>query len=155
MKPSLPEIRIASPCHARWDDMEGDERVRFCGQCQKNVYDLSVLTAEAAAALVREKEGRLCAQFYRRADGMILHAEDCPAGLAARQWRRVKHFAGAALSVILLMLGVGRASASEASGNTKKPPVSATDQPQTVRGEICVVPTPSPTPTPKPTPNKE
>src|SRR5688572_20020017 len=36
----LTQIRVASPCRARWDEMEGDERVRFCGHCQKNVYHL-------------------------------------------------------------------------------------------------------------------
>ncbi len=35
----LENVRIASPCSASWDDMVGDERVRFCGQCTKNVYN--------------------------------------------------------------------------------------------------------------------
>lgn len=153
MNDLLGKIRIASPCHARWEDMTGDERVRFCGQCKKHVYDLSVLTAEAAAALVRSKEGRMCAQFYQRADGTILHAEDCPVGVAARQWRKVKHFAGAAASVVLLMFGVNRAAAGETSGSGKKPGSSLSDQPQMVRGKIRVIdPTPTPSPTPKPTP---
>src|SRR3954452_5823731 len=39
--PLLESIRIASPCKANWDDMVGDERARFCGQCAKNVYNLS------------------------------------------------------------------------------------------------------------------
>ncbi len=152
MNDLLGRIRIASPCHSRWEDMDGDERVRFCGQCQKHVYDLSVLTADAAAALVRAKEGNLCAQFYQRADGTILHAEDCPVGLAARQWRKVKHFAGAALSLVLLMLGVNRASAGEPSGGGKKPPAVVPERPQMTRGMVCVIPTPTPAPTPKPTP---
>lgn len=153
MNDLLGKIRIASPCHSRWEDMTGDERVRFCGQCQKHVYDLSVLTSEAAAALVHSKEGRMCAQFYQRADGTILHAEDCPVGLAARQWRKVKNFAGAVVSMVLLMFGVNRAAAGETSGNGKKPGSSLSDQPQMVRGKICVVdPTPTPSPTPKPTP---
>src|SRR5262249_51172384 len=53
----LEEIRIATPCSADWDDMQGDERVRFCGKCEKNVYNLSMMTREAGEALGREKEG--------------------------------------------------------------------------------------------------
>ena len=84
----LLNIRIATPCHARWDQMEGDARARFCGQCRKHVYNLSAMTTTAAAELVREKEGKLCVRFYQRADGTMLHGDECPVGLAARQWRR-------------------------------------------------------------------
>src|SRR5262245_30602687 len=37
----LARLRIASPCSADWDEMTGDDRVRFCGRCRKNVYNLS------------------------------------------------------------------------------------------------------------------
>ena len=150
MKELLGTILVATPCPANWNEMSGDERVRFCSQCQKHVYNLSILTAEAAAALIREKEGRLCGQFYRRADGTILHAEDCSVGLAARQWRRVKHFAGAAVSLVLLLLGVQRAPAGEPSG--KPSPGAGGEALEVVKGKICVDPPPTPSPTPKPTP---
>src|SRR4051812_47184360 len=39
--PLLDRITIASPCTASWDDMAGDDRVRFCASCQKDVYNLS------------------------------------------------------------------------------------------------------------------
>jgi hypothetical protein len=39
----LDRIRIASPCKVSWDEMAGDDRVRFCGHCAKDVYDLSAL----------------------------------------------------------------------------------------------------------------
>ena len=32
--------------------MTGDDRVRFCDRCRKNVYNLSSLTREQAEALV-------------------------------------------------------------------------------------------------------
>jgi hypothetical protein len=60
----LKHLRVASPCDAAWDAMEGDDLVRFCQHCRKNVYNL----------------------FYRRADGTLL-TDDCPVGLrAARRW---------------------------------------------------------------------
>jgi hypothetical protein len=78
----LEELRIARPCPARWDDMQGDDRVRFCGSCQKNVYNLSALSRAEAMRLVAEHEGRLCALLYRRPDGTVL-AADCPVGRRA------------------------------------------------------------------------
>jgi hypothetical protein len=63
--------------------MKGDARVRFCDLCKLNVYDLSAMTRADAENLVREREGRLCARFFRRDDGTIL-TQDCPVGVAAR-----------------------------------------------------------------------
>ena len=49
---SLEKLRIANPCPARWEVMEGDDRVRFCQSCKKNVYNLSALQRSEAEALV-------------------------------------------------------------------------------------------------------
>lgn len=59
--------------------MEGDDRVRFCPECELNVYNLSAMTEEQALALVQEREGRLCVRFYQREDGTVL-TSDCPVG---------------------------------------------------------------------------
>src|SRR5260370_19852842 len=68
----LDRISVAAPCAADWDSMPGSDRVRHCDQCNKNVYNLSEMTRRQAEALLREKEGQLCARLYRRADGTIL-----------------------------------------------------------------------------------
>src|SRR5437868_7554244 len=95
----LQNIRVSSPCTARWADMTGDVRARFCAQCQKHVYNLSEMTAEGAADLIREKEGKLCARFYQRADGTMLTA-DCPVGVASSM-RRLKRLAAAGIAILL------------------------------------------------------
>ena len=83
----LSNVRIASPCTARWEDMTGDEKRRHCAQCNLDVFNFSAMTAPEAAALAeRAREGRVCARFYRRADGTMLLA-DCPVGLAALRRR--------------------------------------------------------------------
>lgn len=82
----LEKLTIASPCRARWSEMPGDHKVRFCSLCGLNVYNLSALDRREAQALVREREGRLCVRFYRRADGSVLTA-DCPIGLRAARLR--------------------------------------------------------------------
>jgi len=60
--------------------MNGDDQVRFCGSCEKNVFDISSLSADAAVELIREKQGKICIQIYRRRDGTVL-TDDCPKGL--------------------------------------------------------------------------
>src|SRR5215471_17339303 len=80
--PPLGKIRIAAPCNAEWKWMHGNDRVRFCGQCSLNVFNLSVMTTEEAEDLILRAEGRLCVRFYRRRDGSIL-TQNCPVGLQA------------------------------------------------------------------------
>jgi hypothetical protein len=102
------QIKVASPCHARWQDMDGDERARFCRQCSKHVFNLSTMTRAQIETLVREKEGKFCGRFYRRADGRMLTA-DCPSRLR-RLRERLAGGAGAALALLLTVLGCSRPS---------------------------------------------
>lgn len=100
---NVDEIRVASPCHARWNDMTGDERARFCGQCQKHVYNLSAMTRAQIETLVREKEGKFCGRFYRRADGRMLTA-DCPSRLR-RVRERIARVGGVFCALFLSAMG--------------------------------------------------
>ncbi len=99
----LENIKIASPCSADWNAMQGNERRRFCGDCKLNVYNLSGMTRYDAENLLAVSEGRLCVRYYQRRDGTILTA-DCPVG-----WAKVKDrlsvCATAAFSVLLALLG--------------------------------------------------
>src|SRR5438128_589318 len=70
--PILDNIRVATPCTAEWAKMSGDERVRHCADCKKNVYNLSDMTRDEAEQLIIEKEGKLCVRYFQRKDGTIL-----------------------------------------------------------------------------------
>ena len=72
-------LRIASPCKAPWENMDGDDRVRFCRECNRNVYNLTAMTRREARRVIAEREGRLCVRFYQRRDGTVL-TSDCPVG---------------------------------------------------------------------------
>ncbi|MBV9945792.1 MAG: hypothetical protein JOZ69_02985 [Myxococcales bacterium] len=86
--PLLDDVRIAAPCKADWDEMTGDDRVRHCAQCEKDVYDLSAMTrADAEAFLLEREGGAVCLRLYRRRDGTVLTA-DCPVGVRTRRRRR-------------------------------------------------------------------
>jgi hypothetical protein len=94
--PVLPNIRVAAPCTADWNAMTGDERMRACGQCNKNVYNLSNMTRDEAEALIVAKEGKLCVRYFQRIDGTII-LKDCEVGVAKRRKRKLIAAGAAAL----------------------------------------------------------
>ena len=96
---SLEVIDIARPCPADWDQMRGDDQVRFCKHCSLNVYNLSAMSREAAERLVAEREGRLCIRMYRRLDGTVVTA-DCEGAIKLAA-KRIGRFAKAATAVVL------------------------------------------------------
>jgi hypothetical protein len=101
-KNPLDDVEVAAPCKADWDQMIGSERMRFCGQCNLNVFNLSAMSRVEAESLIARTEGRLCVKFYRRFDGSII-TRDCPLGLRAIQ-RRVSYLAKAILAAAFSFL---------------------------------------------------
>jgi hypothetical protein len=95
-------VRIASPCPADWNKMAGDDSVRHCAECDLNVYNFSAMAEREIQDLLAQSKGRICARFYRRADGTML-TQDCPRGLRALR-RRVSRIA---VAVATALLGVG------------------------------------------------
>jgi hypothetical protein len=138
--PLLDQVRVASPCSADWNEMLGDGRVRFCLSCEKNVYNLSAMTRDAAEDLLRERLGNdLCIRFYQRADGTIL-TEDCPTGVKKKRRKKLA----------LAVAGAGAMAAAAATAfMSQKPtwregdiggPVAGgamyVDEPRTTMGEM-------------------
>lgn len=93
MSPELGVVHSASPCRARWARMTGDERVRVCGGCKLNVYELAELSTDEARALVEKHEGKTVVRYWARSDGSVL-TRDCPAGVRARTVRRAAAIVG-------------------------------------------------------------
>jgi len=71
------DLRISSPCPMSWDDLAGNDRIRYCGRCRLNVYNLADMEPEDVEALVRRTEGRLCGRLYLRGD-RTASFRDCP-----------------------------------------------------------------------------
>ncbi|MGE0479572.1 MAG: hypothetical protein AB7Q17_03770 [Phycisphaerae bacterium] len=111
--PLLSQVRVASPCPASWARMKGDARVRFCGSCKLNVYNLSELTAADAEQLIASHEGRLCVRYYQRRDGTVL-TRNCPVGV----WRvrRALVRVGSAVAGLALALLGGVTAIARAAG---------------------------------------
>src|SRR5947208_3063925 len=102
----LANVSVAAPCPADWDTMIGGDRVRFCSQCQLNVYNLSTMSKFEAESLIARTEGRLRVRFYRRKDGSIL-TDNCPIGLRALKRRALRIKTAVAASVLGFLAGIG------------------------------------------------
>ncbi|MGV3623752.1 MAG: hypothetical protein ACO1OB_23240 [Archangium sp.] len=92
------QVRIASPCSEKWEEMKGDERVRFCARCKLDVFNLKEMTEADARALLFQKQGRVCGRVYQRPDGTVL-TKDCPTGVA-----KLRRRALAAITMVAAML---------------------------------------------------
>jgi hypothetical protein len=131
---NLDDLRVATPCHARWEDMAGDERARFCGQCSKNVFNLSAMTRAEIERLIREKEGKFCGRFYQRPDGRMLTA-DCPTGIRQRRNRMARR-AGTFFAAVMFLFGARPLLLAQGrlkSGTTNT-------EPRRLMGEMSVLP---------------
>ncbi len=143
---NLDTIRIASPCPANWDEMTGDDRSRFCGQCELNVYNLSDMTRNEAEGFLSEKEGRVCVRYHQREDGSII-TKDCPVGLQIKHRKRL-HFVrkGIAASIMLATIGglfyVQKSYAKDQQPNTYPSPqqILGKPMPPGVAGGIMLPP---------------
>jgi hypothetical protein len=86
----LNSIYIASPCEIQWKDMDGDDQVRFCESCKKNVFNIAAMSTDDAVKLLTDKnKERPCIKLYKRADGTLI-TDDCPVGLRKVRERCVK-----------------------------------------------------------------
>lgn len=83
-KSILDNLEIASPCNQNWHEMQGDEQIKFCTLCTKNVYNISSMSREEAERIITSSEKDKCVRLYRRADGTI-KTNDC-----SRVLKRVK-----------------------------------------------------------------
>ena len=103
---AIDEIDISTPCTVSWDQMRprgGDGRVRYCGQCRQNVYNVEAMSRAEAHRLIAAREGRVCVRILRRPDGTVVTA-DCWARLRAARRHGVLPFLGMMVLVGLVEL---------------------------------------------------
>lgn len=67
-KSFIDSVKVASPCTEDWQKMRGNDRVRFCDHCAKEVNDLSAITRREAMRLVRGSGGSICIRYIKHAD---------------------------------------------------------------------------------------
>ncbi len=113
---ALDRIHVASPCPADWDEMIGNEQVRFCQHCSLQVHDLSKITRKEALRLVAASQGRLCVRYRKRPDGTLDTAERA-APLTQIKRRLSRLAAGAFTASLSLASNVAAQSTRPAGGN--------------------------------------
>ncbi|MBV9864670.1 MAG: hypothetical protein JO316_04925 [Abitibacteriaceae bacterium] len=152
---ALDDIRIDTPCHAAWEEMAGNEQVRFCQLCAKNVYNLSEMSRAEAENVLRSQPTTPCVRFYQQEDGSVI-TSGCPAPfkLVQRPFKWMSGVAaamvGACLATVGGRLGIASARASEVTptrvagahkaGPTHKPNKPQCPPPRQLMGKPAVRP---------------
>ena len=62
----LDRVQVKSPCTEDWNEMVGNDEVRFCSHCSKHVHNLSAMTRREAEELVLKSNGNLCIRYLRQ-----------------------------------------------------------------------------------------
>lgn len=114
---------IAAPCNIGWDNMVGDDRVRLCAGCDKNVYNTSRMTKAEIKELLAVEGKAPCLRIYRRADGTML-TEDCPVGLRRVRdaWKRVAKVAASIWACTLTVTSSWAQTVQQKSEEQAPPP---------------------------------
>jgi hypothetical protein len=64
-KLSLENLNVGRPCSENWDEMAGNERVRFCSHCSTHVNDLTAMGRKEARRLIRRSKGNICVRYVK------------------------------------------------------------------------------------------
>ncbi|MBX9668125.1 MAG: hypothetical protein K2X93_10925 [Candidatus Obscuribacterales bacterium] len=119
---------IPSPCSVNWLTMDGDDTVRFCGQCKKNVHNLTNMSPdELAETLERQRNESLCVFMYRRDDGTVA-LDNCPSALRPVR-NRIRAYAAATL--VILIWSLPPAALAQVAGNPDVTAIQGVNTPGT------------------------
>ncbi|MBV9210033.1 MAG: carboxypeptidase regulatory-like domain-containing protein, partial [Acidobacteria bacterium] len=132
-KDTLDRINTNKPCTADWDEMIGNEQVRFCSHCSLSVHNLSAMTRKEAMRLVIKSKGNLCARYVRRPDGRVQTTDLVLHQIGAVKRRASRLAAGAFTAA--LSLSASLVAAAPASAQTTNETVASTEM---VQGRIKV-----------------
>ncbi len=158
----LENLIIAAPCPISWESMTGDDTVRHCAGCSRDVYNISSMSSAEAEKFLAGVGASECMRFYRRADGRIM-TDNCPRALRAiRNKCRLflKFVSGLAASFIALVpIARGHSasaqelpgastststssgtSTSTSSGTSTSKPTDRQSLPSDMMGEAILVP---------------
>lgn len=72
----LDRVCIAMPCNIGWDNMKGNDEVRLCDGCNKNVYNISAMSKKRAEEILSAPQ-LPCLHIVRGIDGKLV-TDECP-----------------------------------------------------------------------------
>ena len=88
-------------CPQKWDSMNGDDKIRHCGMCKKNIHNLEEFDEEEAHAIIAD--GNNCVRMEPNHRGYI------------------KTSSGFSKSLLLMGLAIGCGDSSNENKNTVNP----------------------------------
>lgn len=136
----LDRVVIAAPCSMSWENMEGDERVRYCQGCSKNVYNISDMSKTEAEQFLQDNGTNECIRLFRRQDGTLI-TDNCPVGL--RHLRNkcqaaMRTIAAAAASLITFIPGANAQTTQDKflTGKPASGKIQSTQKPAPANGGL-------------------
>jgi hypothetical protein len=144
--PAAGGLCIPRPCTVTWQEMTGDERLRHCERCNRDVPNLSAMTEIEANAWLAGRRGRVCARIDRGKDGRILFQ-------ATASSKRALHVvSGAAMFLAAACTEPAQDTVAVPPPATAEPAPAATAAPAAAATSMDLAPTPAINPSPKPRP---
>jgi hypothetical protein len=118
----LNEITISTPCPMDWNQMSGDDRMRFCTACGKHVHDFAKMTSAEADLLLRDNDWDVCGRLSQFADGTVMTADRSvvPASTKISWQFNIRSLMGV-IAGFATTLGIARLLAEDTS-NAPPPP---------------------------------
>lgn len=120
----LDRICIAMPCSMSWEEMHGNDEVRLCGGCNKNVYNISAMSKKEAERILNVPQ-LPCLGFTRNSAGSII-TDECPPWIKPIR-NSFRKMAGIAVSIMALIpfaptaKGEDQLSSDDLHDNTRSP----------------------------------
>jgi hypothetical protein len=62
---TLENLEIKNPCSINWDEMTGDEGIRYCGKCRHQVYNLSEMPKRRALKILNQPNAKVCVSYLQ------------------------------------------------------------------------------------------
>lgn len=59
----MKNFTIPKPCHENWEDMSPEEKGKFCGVCQKKVYDFTETSSLEIEKIYHQENGNICGRL--------------------------------------------------------------------------------------------
>jgi len=113
-KSFIDSVKVKNPCTEDWDEMHGNDRIRFCSHCSKHVNNLSEMTRKEAMRLVRKSNGSLCVRYVQNpATRQPMFAEQL-----LQITRRTPAFAAGVMTASIALSGGAYAQGGTSSPNS-------------------------------------
>lgn len=59
------QIRVDSPCTQDWEEMIGNDKLRFCSHCQLTVNNINEMSVKDVRRLFATTKGRVCVRYHQ------------------------------------------------------------------------------------------